>query len=145
MKQASRKIIAMIIVSLWILPFGILVGSSQVFAFGGSVQVTITGTFIAQKAKGDINVYMLTVHDEKTMLKKLFKVTDIEAVEGNIDGRTILEEVFPPAMHLIGDKEATQFLRQDDIVGKSYTIAGTLHEDDGILFVDFIKKAVKGK
>ena len=142
MKQASRKIIAVIVVSLWILPIGVLVDSSQVFA---SSEVIITGTFIAQKAKGDTNVFMLTVHDKKTVIKKLFKVTDIEAVDVGVDAWSILNDVFPPAMHLIGDKKATQLLRQDDIVGKSYIIQGTLFEDDGILYVEFIKKAAKRK
>jgi len=142
MKQASRKIIAVIVVSLWMLPVGIFVGSSQVFA---ESKVTITGTFMAEKTKGDTNVFMLTVHDKKTVLKKLFKVTEIEAAAIGVDGWSILDNVFPPAMQLVGDKEAIQLLRQDDIVGTSYTIEGTLHEDDGIFFVDFIKKAVKGK
>jgi hypothetical protein len=143
MKQASRKIIAMIIVSLWILPFGILVGSSQVFAFGGSVQVTITGTFIAQKAKGDTNVFMLTVHDEKTMLKKLFKVTNIKTDRGS--PWVVLSKVFPPRMNIIGADKDIKIFRQDDIVGKSYTIKGNLYLNEGILYVGSVNEATKRK
>jgi hypothetical protein len=143
MKQASRKIIAMIIVSLWILPFGILVGSSQVFAFGGSVQVTITGTFIAKKAKGDTNVFMLTVHDEKTMLKKLFKVTDIDTDRGS--PWVVLNNLFPPRMNIIGDDKDIKIFRQDDIVGKSYTIKGNLYLNEGILYVGSVNEATKRK
>jgi hypothetical protein len=141
MKPAFRKIIVMIVVSLWILPAGVLVGSSQVFA--GPLEVTINGTFVEGKAKRDLKVYMLTVHDKKTMLKHLFKVTDIASNVG--DPWEILNEVFPPMMTIIGDEKDTKIFRQDDIVGKSYMIRGTLYIDERILHVVSVKEAAEKK
>ena len=50
-----------------------------------------------------------------------------------------------PMMNIIGDKKDTKIFRQDDLVGKSYMIEGTLYIEERILYVDSVEKAAKTK
>jgi hypothetical protein len=141
MNQTLGQRVGMGVLLAFLIIVGIAMYSARVLA-QAPLEVTLTGTFLSLKDKGDLHAYILSVRDKNY----LFQITNIEVpqpVPEGASGWSVLDEISPPKIQLIGNEKDIQLLKQPDALGKSFVLRGTLYVADAVLVLTSAKEVSK--
>lgn len=126
-KPGSRVRATSIIVSL--LTLTLLATVSIASGQGGAdmpLQFKIQGEFYDPQKDpdaGGVNRFEVNVEDKKWILN----IERADTLQGDMLGSSVLKQIYPPIMNVVGPKELTGQLKNPEIEGKSYTLKGQLY------------------
>jgi hypothetical protein len=87
-----------------------------------------------------LNTLTVTTADRQQWL---FKVTRVDTLPDAATGVMILNEIFPPELHLTGSTHDMALLRQPDVVGRPVTLQGFLYLADRTFYVGGVSVAAE--
>jgi hypothetical protein len=136
-KGAQRFLLCIVMVFL-LAPLPISPASAQIGTGVPRIKqpplVRITGAFVAleEKQRGGLRTLAARVKDRTWNLR----IKEIKVLTGSTNsGWSLLNDLFPPRLHLIGPDELLAPLQQDDIAGRPLILEGRLYVGDHQLYV----------
>ncbi len=98
--------------------------------------ILLVGTFYSPDEDLKGNVITILIRDKKW----LFKINEARNMTGTELGYSIVNNLFPPRLRLVGADELIQPLLKQDIVGELYSLMGTIYISDNLLHLSAEKK-----
>ena len=137
-KRFSKKSSVIVFLAL-VSILGSMICFSQAYA---EPKVTMTGTILSPNAKGNVHTYVLWTQSQKWH----FEVTRIEAIDTagtSSYGFTILAEITPPQINIVGNKKIIQDFAKSAVAGKYFQLEGILYVADGVMLLSSAKEVKK--
>jgi hypothetical protein len=142
MHLAWRRIIVALVALVAVL------GASRGFClaapslFGSPLVVRMSGTlqpFNEHESHG-LNTLTVTIDDKQQWL---FKVTRVDTLPDTAAGVMILNEIFPPDLHIVGSTHDMALLEEPTVAGKTVTLQGFLYIADRNFYVGGVSVAAE--
>lgn len=137
MNRRFRKKLSVFLGVLLLL--GSLICVSQAFA---EPQIQMRGTILAPGEKGGVNAYVLWTQNQKWH----YNVTGInvtDTVGTAASGWSILQEVSPSQINLVGNKKLIKSFADAATPGKELQISGVLYVADGVMLLSSFSEVKK--
>jgi hypothetical protein len=110
--------------------------------FGSPLVVRMSGTLLpfSEHERHALNTLTVTIADQQQWL---FKVTQVDTLPNTAAGVMILNEIFPPELHIMGATHDMAMLKQPTIAGKVVTLQGFLYIADRNFYVGGVNVAAE--
>ena len=104
--------------------------------------VTMSGTLqpVNEQESHGLNTLMVTIDNKQ---KWLFKVNRVDTATGTDPGVMLLNEIFPPELHIKGSTHDMALLEQPTVAGKTVTLRGFLYIADRNFYVGDVSVAAE--
>jgi hypothetical protein len=110
--------------------------------FGSPLVVRMSGTLqpFNEHERHALNTLTVTIADKQQWL---FKVTQVDTLPDTAAGVMILNEIFPPELHIMGATHDMAVLEQPTVAGKAVTLQGFLYIADRNFYVGGVSVAAE--
>ncbi len=135
-KRYSKKL-SVFLAALLVL--GSIICATQAFA---EAKVSMVGTILAPGEKGGVNAYVLWTQAKKWHFN-ITKIDAIDALGTSPDGWSILQQVSPNQINIVGNKKVIQDFAAAATPGKQFQIDGVLYVADGVMLIGSINEVKK--
>lgn len=137
MKKICSKKLSFFLAALLVL--GSIICAAPAFA---EPKVSMIGTILAPGEKGGVNAYVLWTQAKKWHFN-ITKIDAIDAMSDGPDGWSVLHEVSPNQINMVGNKKLLQGFSDAATPGKQFQIDGILYVADGVMLVGSFKEIKK--
>ncbi len=127
-KRYSKKL-SVFLAALLVL--GSIICATQAFA---EAKVSMVGAILAPGEKGGVNAYVLWTQAKKWHFN-ITKIDAINALGTSPDGWSILHEVSPNQINIVGNKKLLKDFADAATPGKQFQIDGVLYVADGVMMI----------
>ncbi|MFH2045509.1 MAG: hypothetical protein ABIK92_10230 [Pseudomonadota bacterium] len=98
--------------------------------------ILLVGTFYPANKRPQGDVITIKILNKKTY----FKIEIVRNINGTEHGYSIINNLFPPELKLIGPDKLIRPLLKKKILGKVYSLRGTIYSSDNTLHLDIVKQ-----
>ena len=137
MKKRCSKNLSVCLAVLLLL--GSIICATPAFA---EPKISMVGTILAPGEKSGVNAYVLWTQAQKWHFN-IQKISAIDAVGTSPDGWSILHQVSPNQINIVGNKKIIQDFADAATPGKKFQIDGILYVADGVMMVGSINEIKK--
>ena len=113
-------------------------GDQPVLISQGAIPDTLllVGIFSPADTVPKGNTITIQVQDQKYR----FRITEARNMIGTASGESIIDELFPPTLRLVGAKALIEPLLKPDILGNSYSLLGNFYLSGNFMYLSKVKK-----
>ncbi len=137
MKKINRKKLSILALFTVISVFCCLLSFDQVWA---EPRVSLKGMILPMSEKGDLYTFVLWTQDKKWHFR-ITKTNDENPTSSDV--WEMLNEVSPPQIHLVGNKEIIAGFFKEAAAGKVFQLDGILYVADGVMMLSSAKELKK--